>query len=84
MPVVGDDCALLGREIIALVDADQQFVFAQPHIVAVFQHIVVILAKGHLRAVDVGAVGARVDQNVGAGPKIDASVFAREVTLRVG
>ena len=84
MSVVGDDRALVGREVIALVDADQQFVFAEADVVAVLQRVVVILAERHLRAVDVGAVRTGVDQHVGAGPKIDARVFAREVTLRVG
>lgn len=64
--------------------ADQQFKFAEADVIAVFQHVIVILAQGHLCAVDVSAVGARVDENVSPGPKIDAGVFAREVTLRVG
>ena len=84
MAVVGHDGALVGREIIALIDADQQFVFAQAHIIAVFQLVLVVLAKGNLRAIDIRAVRAGIDQDVAASPKIDPYVFARQVTLWVG
>ena len=84
MSIVGDDGALFGRKIIALIDADQQLVLAEADIVAVLQLVIMVSAQGYLSTVDVGSVGAGVDEDVVSGPKIDPGMFAREVTLRVG
>ena len=46
LSVVGDDGALVGREIGAFIDAHQQFVFAETNVVAVLEHVIVVLAQG--------------------------------------
>ena len=84
MPVVGDDRILVGGEVVALVDADQQLVLAEADIISVLQRVVMVFTERYLRSVHIGAVRAGIDQDVGAGTKIDARVFARQVTLRVG
>ena len=84
MAVVGHDGTLVGGEVIALVDADQELILAQPYIIPVFEQVIVIFAQRDLGAVDVGTVGAGVDQHVRARAEVDAGVFARQVALRVG
>ena len=84
MAVVGDDRILLRGEIVALVDADQQFIFTQADIISILERVVMVFAERYLRAVDVRSVGAGVDKNVGSGPKIDACVFPRQIPFRVG
>ena len=84
LSVVGNDGGLVGREVVALVDGDEQLVLPEAQVIAVLQHIIVILPERHLGAVHVGSVRARVHQHIRAGTKIDSYMLPREIAIRVG
>ena len=74
--VVGDDGAVVRRVVVSFIDADQKFVFAQADVVAVLEHVVMVLAERNLGAVDIGAVRTGIHQDVVSRPEIDPGVFA--------